>query len=169
MLIALINIPFAIRGIKDMHRYNFLGADIAGETLKELTKPGERVFLYSHYQAFGVARYAQRYMQWPETLEEFKKNEKKFNIKYACFFPSSFIRGLEHNNPEFFRYIQRNYRLKEIGLVKEKNIFLIDYFILEKSSNLNSADFLKINYQEPKLKKTYRTIQELKPYYSVRF
>ncbi len=163
-----VTITLALPGFEAMHKIVFLGQDIAGESLKEFTKPDERVFLYTHCQGYGIARYAQRYMQWPDTLEEFKKKEKKFDIKYACFYPALFIYELKQNNPEFFRYIQSNYRLKEIGFFKESGRTMKNYIILEKSSNLNQTGLLDLNTSNQKLRKTYKIFQRVIPYYSIR-
>jgi hypothetical protein len=89
-----------------MHATVFLGQDVAGESLKEFTVPNERVFLLAHVQGNAIARYAQRYMGWPQTLEEFKKE----------------------TDAAYFQYIRNNYHLKELGMVNDQ----LNYFILEK-------------------------------------
>jgi 4-amino-4-deoxy-L-arabinose transferase-like glycosyltransferase len=128
IIVTVISIPFVYDAISRMHATVFLGQDVAGESLKELTSPNEKVFLLTHCQGNAVARYAQRYMGWPETLEEFKKEERKFDIKYICFYPAAFLWQTQARDPAYFQYIQSNYHLKELGVVNDQ----LNYFILEK-------------------------------------
>jgi hypothetical protein len=161
-------IPLSLPGFEAMHRTVFFGEDVAGESLREFTRADERVFLRTHCQGYGIARYAKRYMEWPATLEEFKKNEKKFNIKYACFYPAIFIKELEHNDPEFFLYIRNNYRIKEVGCVKKAGRLLRGYLILKKSGNLTQNGPLDSNISNPKIRRIYKIFQRTIPYYSIR-
>ena len=80
-----VNTPFIYQAVKGMHWTVFLGLDVAGESLKEFTKPQDRIFLHGHAQGNGITGYAQRYMGWPENLEDFKKKEEKFNVKIRLF------------------------------------------------------------------------------------
>lgn len=161
-------ITLAFSELKLMHNFVFFGEDIAGESLREFTKPNERVFLYTYCQGFGIARYAQRYMHWPNTLEQFKKNEKKFSIKYACFYPCAFFTELKQNSPEFFQYIQSNYRIKETGFLESNKIFQSIYLILEKNNNLNQGDFYDFKGANLKLRKIYKIFTHTIPCYSLR-
>ena len=62
IITAGISVPFVFNSISRMHATVFLGVDVAGESLKEFTKPDERIFLNTYAQGFGIARYARRYM-----------------------------------------------------------------------------------------------------------
>jgi hypothetical protein len=124
-----------------MHATVFLGEDVAGETLKELTLPGERVFLFTHAQGYAIARYAQRYVGWPSNFKDFKEKENKFKIRYICVYPLQYLAALESGSPEFFSYIQSNYHLKELGMLEEPNRLI--YAILEKGKGQNLRDALQ--------------------------
>jgi 4-amino-4-deoxy-L-arabinose transferase-like glycosyltransferase len=128
VLAVAVSIPSVYGSIARMHATVFLGQDVAGESLKEFTVPNERVFLLAHVQGNAIARYAQRYMGWPQTLEEFKKEEKNFGIKYICFYPATYLWQLEATDAAYFQYIRNNYHLKELGMVNDQ----LNYFILEK-------------------------------------
>lgn len=161
-------IPPALFSFMALHKTVFLGQDIAGASLKEFTKPGERVFLLTHSQGYGIARYAQRYMQWPQGLKGFKENEKKFDIKYACFYPAIFLGELKESDPEFFLYIQNNYHLKEIGFYKKDGIIKRKYIILKKNANSNQVIPLNLSISNLKIRRTYKIFQHTVPYYSIR-
>ncbi|MFH0738735.1 MAG: glycosyltransferase family 39 protein [Candidatus Omnitrophota bacterium] len=124
--------------ISRMYGTVFLGGDVAGESLKEFTSPGERVFIFTHVQGFGISRYAQRYMDWPVNLEDFKEKEKKLGVRYICIYPAERSATME---PNILSYVRENYRLKEAGLTEQPNNVV--YFILEKGKNPQEKDFLQ--------------------------
>ncbi len=108
----------------------YLGADTAGESLREFTKPEERIFLLTYPQGNAVARYAQRYAGWPADIDDFKKKEQEFGVRFVCIFPGEFMEGLRKDNAAVFDYLQNNYHVKEIGLAE--NLQKMGYLILEK-------------------------------------
>ncbi len=169
IFIALATMPFAFSSLVTIHDKVFWAEDIAGESLKEFTKPGERIFLYTHCQGNGIARYAHRYMGWPKTLDEFKKNEKKFGIKYICFYPYLFMRDFRKNSPEFFKYITSNYHIKEKGFLKRYKKLHIAYLILEKNNGLNFANASVLAQKDIKLRKTYNVFGRIIFCYSLRY
>lgn len=114
-----VSIPLIFRSMEGMRSTVFMGLDVAGESLKALTKPDERVFLYTHAQGNGIARYAQRYMGWPADLEDFKSKEEKFGIRYLCFYPIEYAHMLKTRDPAWFKYIEDNYRVKEVGFAQD--------------------------------------------------
>lgn len=167
VFIALAAMPFAFSSLLAMHDKVFWAEDIAGESLKKFTKPGARIFLYTHGQGNAIARYAHRYMGWPKTLAEFKVNEKKFGIKYICFYPYFFMRDLKENSPEFFKYIDSNYHTKEEGFVKTSNTMYPAYLILEKNNGLNFTNVSEFAQKGMELRKTYKIFGKLTSCYSL--
>jgi hypothetical protein len=139
--IFLVSAPFVYNSIYRMHATVFLGEDVAGGTLKELTKPDERVFLFTHAQGYGIARYAQRYMGWPLNLKDFREKEDKFKIRYICIYPSEYLMVLKNDFKDIYKYIEENYHIKELGLLEEPDRLV--YFILEKGKGQKMEDFLK--------------------------
>jgi hypothetical protein len=135
-----ISAPFVYVSIHRMHATVFLGEDVAGETLRELTLSGERVFLFTHSQGYAIARYAQRYAGWPYELGDFKEKESKFNIRYICIYPLDYLALLQSGSEQVFNYIQSNYHLKELGMLEEPNRLV--YLILEKGKGQNLRDSL---------------------------
>ncbi len=128
---ALSSLP-VYRSLSRMHTTVFLGQDVAGETLRELSSAHERVFLFSHAQGYAIARYAHRYAGWPKTLEEFKEKEKEYGIRLVCIYPGEYMEYLKKAYPDIFEYIEDNYRIKEIGLQEVQN--RLGYLILERGS-----------------------------------
>jgi 4-amino-4-deoxy-L-arabinose transferase-like glycosyltransferase len=131
--ILIISTPSAYRALERMRNTVFLGTDVAGESLKEFTKPQERIFLLTYAQGNAIARYAQRYMGWPVNGEDFKQKEKQYDVRYICIYPAQFLEGLQKNSPQFFEYIQDNYHVKELGILEVSNQVM--YFILEKGKD----------------------------------
>ena len=132
LMVILIGIasPFVFKSIFSMYATIFPGVDVAGATLRELTKADERIFLLTHAQGQGIARYAQRYTGWTSDLKDFKDLEDKFNIKYICIYPADLFWVLERDSQQLYKYIQDNYHFKELGLQEESNQLV--YLILEK-------------------------------------
>ncbi|MCM8788008.1 MAG: glycosyltransferase family 39 protein [Candidatus Omnitrophica bacterium] len=128
--LIIISLPSVLSTILRMHKTVFFGADVAGSTLKELTEENERFFLFTHPQGNAIARYAYRYAGWPANLEEFKKYEELYKIRFICIYPGEYYDVLEKNYPSIAEYIKNNYFVKEIGLVE--NLNRVSYYILQK-------------------------------------
>ena len=143
---------FVRDSIMRMHSTVFAGVDVAGESLRGFTNPGERIFLLTHAQGNGIARYAQRYADWTYDLKDFKDKEKKFGIRYLCVYPAEFIRAMEKDDPGLFNYIKNNYHIKEAGLTDEPQYLF--YVILEKGEG--SKNFTDTISGERYLKTIYR-------------
>ncbi|MBU1125904.1 MAG: glycosyltransferase family 39 protein [Candidatus Omnitrophica bacterium] len=148
------SVPWVYQSITRMHATVFLGEEVAGETLQELTDPQERIFLNTFPQGVGIARYARRYMGWPETFDDFKEKEGEFAIRYICFYPAEFARQLENKDKEMFDYIVANYHVKEVGLTENPSQLL--YVILEKGEGSDPATFLQSFSGKMQLKTMYR-------------
>jgi 4-amino-4-deoxy-L-arabinose transferase-like glycosyltransferase len=141
----------------------FLGQDVAGESLKEFTSPGERVFIFTHVQGYGITRYAQRYMDWPVSLTDFQEKEIKFGIKYICIYPSERASAID---PAIFNHIRENYHLKEVGLTEQPNNVV--YFILEKGKGPQTKDFLQSFSGKMQLRTIYRLLGRYIFFYTIR-
>lgn len=142
------------RATSRMYRTVFLGLDAAGESLRELTKPKERIFLLTHSQGKGIARYARRFSGWEDTLNGFKEKEDKFAIRYICFYPAEFALSLKANNPALFEYIQKSYHVEEVGLTEEPS--QLYYIILEKGKGSDPETFLRSFSGARQLKSIYK-------------
>lgn len=162
--VVVVSSPFVYNSISRMHATVFLGQDVAGESLKEFTSPNDRVFLLTYCQGNAIARYAQRYMGWPETLEEFKRVEEKFKIKYICFYPAGFLWETKAKNPAYFEYIQNNYHLKELGLMNDQ----LNYFILEKGKGADIKKSLESLSGTPEARTVYRILGRYFFFYTIR-
>ena len=161
-----ISLPSVHSSISRMYGTVFLGLDVAGDSLRELTNQDERIFLLTHAQGQGIARYARRYTGWTDDLEDFKGKEKRFNIKYICFYPAEFALALKAKNPPLFNHIQNSYHVKEVGLVEEpNNIF---YIILEKGEGSDPNTFLQSFGGIRQLRTIYRVLNKYVFFYSLR-
>jgi hypothetical protein len=158
--------PFVYRAIARMYGTVFVGVDVAGESLKALTRPEDRIFLLTHAQGYGIARYARRYMGWPADLQDFKDKESRFKIKYLCAYPVELIFALEQNHPDIFNYILKNYHFKEAGLTDDPR--RLYYVILEKGKGSASKDFLRDLSGSIQLRTIYRMFGKYLFFYSLR-
>jgi 4-amino-4-deoxy-L-arabinose transferase-like glycosyltransferase len=157
---------FAYRAIQRMHAVAFLGQDVAGESLKEFTKPKDRVFLFTYSQGYAISRYAQRYVGWTQNVDEFQKKQKEFDIRYICFYPAEFAREMKNNNPELFSYIQNHYHAKEVGFTDEPNRLF--YIILERGRGSDPKAFLESFAGEKRLRTIYKVSGSYIFFYSIR-
>lgn len=168
ILIVIISTASVYPAIARMYGTIFLGEDIAGESLKEFTSSDERVVLYTHCQGYGIARYAQRYAGRPSSLEEFKKMEEKFKIRYVCIYPADYLLSLK-DNAVLLNYLQESYRIKELGLTNKGNQLNYYYVILEKGEGLSDIKkFVSSNIERIRFKKTYRVLDKSLSFYTIR-
>lgn len=158
--------PLVYHSIARMYGTVFWGLDVAGESLGGFTKPGERVFLLTHAQGYGLSRYARRYVGWEPDVQAFKEKERKFNVRYVCFYPAEFARSLKESNAPLFEYIQNNYHVKEVGITDEPaNIF---YLILEKGEGSDPKTFLQSFNGTRQLRTIYKPMGKYIFFYSLR-
>ena len=158
--------PFIRQSIMRMYSTVFLGQDVAGESLKEFTRPEERIFLLTHFQGYAIARYARRYVGWDDNLAAFKEKEQKFNIRYICFYPAEYARALQANNPSLFEYVRNNYHVKEVGLTQDPQ--QLYYIILEKGEGSDPKDFLQSFSGPMRLKTIYKMFGQYVFLYTLR-
>ena len=168
ILITLVSIPSIFLSITRMYRCVFLGEDVAGESLREFTSSDEHIFILTHCQGYGVARYAQRYAGWPATLEEFKEKEERFKMRYICIYPAEYSEGLKVNRP-LYDYILNNYHLKEVGLIKNMSAYNAVYTIYEKGKAGPDIDNLLHSYRDKiALRKVYTLLGRHFDFYTLR-
>jgi 4-amino-4-deoxy-L-arabinose transferase-like glycosyltransferase len=164
--VALVSIIPVRSAIRQLYATVFLGEDVAGSSLKELTAPSERVFLLTHSQGYGIARYARRYVGWPRDLADFKDKENKFKVRYICVYPAGFLGGLAKEVPDTFNYIQENYHIKEIGLLDDSNQLI--YLILEKGRGENFEEALQSFSGSRQVRTIYQVTGRYVLFYTVR-
>ncbi|HNX81299.1 MAG TPA: glycosyltransferase family 39 protein [Candidatus Omnitrophota bacterium] len=158
--------PFVADATVRMYSSIFPGCDVAGESLKEFTKPNDRVFLYTYPQGVGIARYARRFMDKPASFADFKKFEQEYDIRYACFYPAEFVFTLQKNDPALFTYIQSTYHVKEVGLTGEPN--KVTYIILERGKGSDPKNFLQSFSGKFQLRTIYRVLGRYVFFYTLR-
>jgi hypothetical protein len=164
-----LSLPSVYLSIGRMYDKVFLGEDVAGESLGEFTSTNERIFLLTHCQGYGIARYAHRPAGWSGTLEDFKDKEEKFKIRYICVYPAEFFEKLKDNSL-MLNYIQNNYHLRELGMIKIGEVnYKIVYSIYERGSpDTDVNKFIDSNLDKIKLRRTYRVLGKSIPFYTVR-
>jgi 4-amino-4-deoxy-L-arabinose transferase-like glycosyltransferase len=168
IVVIVLSLPFVRAAIMKMYGTVFLGQDVAGESLKELTKPEERIFLFTYPQGYAIARYARRYVGWVSDLDDFKKKEEKFNMRYVCFYPAELSQQLKADNPSLFAYFKDNYHVKEVGLTEEPS--RLSYIILEKGKPKpeEQKDYLQSFSGQRQLRTIYKLFGQYIFFYSLR-
>ncbi len=168
LIVIIISLPFVRGSITKMYGTVFIGQDVAGESLKEFTKPDERIFLFTYPQGYAISRYARRYVGWVSDLEDFKKKEKKFNMRYICFYPVEFTQKLKADNPSLFAYLRDNYHTKEVGLTEEPG--RLSYVILEKGKPKpeEQKNYLQSFSGQRQLRTIYKLFGQYIFFYSLR-
>jgi hypothetical protein len=149
-----------------MYGTGFWGLDVAGESLKELTEPGERIFLYTHPQGCGIARYARRYTGWTDDTEDFKRQEQRFGIRYICFFPAAYAFRLQQENKDLFAHIRDNYHAIEMGVLEGQK--QPAYVIMERGKGEDSDSFLNSFSGLRRLRGIYKVFDNYIFFYAVR-
>jgi 4-amino-4-deoxy-L-arabinose transferase-like glycosyltransferase len=138
--------PMVYGSLQRMYMSFFPGLEVAGVTLKELTAPNEHIFLLTHAQGYAIARYAQRYVDWPKDIKEFKDRQTRYNVRYICVSPLEYLLGIKRDQPEIFSYIQENFHIRELGFTEEGR--QLAYIILEKGQGQDLIKSLE-NFSGP--------------------
>lgn len=166
VIVILVAIPFAGSAITRMRSTLFPGADIAGETIRDMTQAKDSFFLLTHSQGFGIARYARRRAVWTNDLPRFKALEKDLNIRYICSYPPEFLGNLEKIRPELFDYIKKNYHVFEAGMTEEPQH--VYYLVLEKGPGADPDKLLDSVTGKMRLRTIYRVLKRYLFFYAVR-
>jgi len=166
LMTVAISIPFAYNSILRMYATAFLGVDVAGESLREFTRPNEYIFLSTHAQGYGIVRYSRRLAGWVDELAGFKDKEKEFDIKYICFYPIENLMRLKFSSLPLYEYIQKNYRIKEVGLTDEP--FKLYYIIFEKGEGVDIEKSLGSLSGIKRIQAIYKSFDMYVIFYSLR-
>lgn len=168
LLVFSFSLDKMFESIINMHKTVFLGADVAGDSLREFTRPEERIFVLTHGQGYAVVRYAQRYALWAYSVSDFIRNEEKFSVRYICVYPAKLIFYLKKYHPHLFDYIENNYHFKEVGFVPQSKT--IEYIILERGAGMDIEGFLqKFTFADEKnLRRIYKLPFKRVAFYTLR-
>src|SRR3989338_3143367 len=166
LIIVSISVPFVSASIVRMFQTAFLGTDVAGESLKEFTQPGERVFFSGHIQGYGILRYSGRPAGWSDNPDEFRAREKEFKINYACFYPVENLFRLKAEHAALFAYLQENYHIKEVGLTEEP--LRLYYVILERGQGGDLEASLKSLSGAKQMRTIYKSFDKYVFFYALR-
>ncbi len=134
----------------------FPGLDVAGEYIKENSKPNERIFFPSG-QSYGVLWHADR--KGDKTpfndLARFKDGESK-NMTWVFVYQWGFE---VMNYPEVWDYIQENYELKQFAYYKTDPIQPV-YLLLKKGGSFNMSNINEILQNKQTYTKDYELSEE---------
>ncbi len=161
--IILISLPSVKQSIDQHYDRIFFGLDVAGNSINELSGKEDRVYLASHVQTVGMLWNADRYGAFlPDTLERFKFGEDERQMKWIFIYDNN---EKLRENPEIWEYVNKNYSIREIGILKTGDDEKPVYFILEKGGSIN---FSNTNLNSRKLKTKYETSYGELELYSLR-
>jgi hypothetical protein len=137
----------------------FYGLDVGAGYITSHIPPYERFFIEGESQTVGVCYNADRRCGGISNVAELKMAEQHLN------FTTGFIHvsrgGLSNLNqkPEMLDYIERNYRITQIGLIPQESGTYIQYIIVNKggTSDLNDLANNTLVKTPPVLAKIYTT------------
>ena len=172
MALILFLLPGVYKNTARMFDTQFFGCDVAGEFLKKVIPEGERFFLFGSHQSVGFGSYSQRVCIFSGTfpslkisLQEFLKYEQKFSIDWVCVDVLNSGLPIMNLDPQVLKYVQENYGLAAVGVLKNGEQQLLATLILRKPGrfNLEGIGQASILNSKPTAFKTYElTSRKLK-------
>ncbi len=142
-LLPLVLILFTIQDIsahKDaMFNTQFFGLDIGGEYLKSNMMQGERFVMFGHSQSVAVCVYAERLCAGVGSADDLTEFETKRGTRWI-FIDNGAGMALLQGNPELMRYIESNYDLSAIGLLRTGQGFSLHTIILRKGGSFSFSN-----------------------------
>lgn len=166
--ILMIALFFAIPALKVSIRapFNWIypGLDVVGEMVKGITAKDERIFIYTNSQGYAPCVYAQRKCGWPANLDDFRRYERKFNMRYVVIGPFSYFRSMKK---PLYDYVMGNYHVKIIGFIKDANKLIPTVMVLERGGKTDIDGFVNSHMGDLQLSKVYRMIGQDLPFYII--
>ena len=159
LIILLFMLPSATAATNLQYDTIFYGLDVGAGYITSHIPPYERFFIEGESQTVGVCYNADRRCARISNVAELKMAEQHLN------FTTGFIHvsrgGLSNLNqkPEMLDYIERNYRITQIGLIPQESGTYIQYIIVNKggTSDLNDLANNTLVKTPPVLAKIYTT------------
>ena len=140
----------------------FYGQEIVGEYLQE-TDNSPKLIAFTHSQGMAVCSYARKGCGGVANLSEFMHKEKVFDIN-SIYIDINQLNEMM-SNKELFGYIEKNYKIELVGLIKMGDQFRPLHLLLTRGGVFNMS---AIQNKMPVLKKTYDTKHENVEYYWVK-
>lgn len=144
----------------------YYGEDIAGDFINKNSAPEDRIFIDGVFsQSFGILWHAHRYGidEVPFTLTTFQELEDTLQFRWVVLYGPGM--STVQTKPEVWDYIQKTYKIRQIGLLVQNSQYIPYYFVLEKGGNYTPEEF--IANKTPYLATTYTTTQGDVPFYAI--
>ncbi len=132
-------LPGFVKSTARMFDTQFLGCDVGGKYLKSVMPENERFFMFGSHQSVGFGSYSERICIVPGTFpnmkisfEDFQKYQEKFNIQWIAIDVLNSGIPIMNLDPRVLQYVQQNYGLNGVGVIKEGEKMQIATLILKK-------------------------------------
>jgi 4-amino-4-deoxy-L-arabinose transferase-like glycosyltransferase len=139
LVLILLTIPQIEAHKNAMFDTQFFGLDVAGEYLKENMAQGQRFFLFGESQSVAACVYAERLciMNTGLDFSKFKEYETERGIEWI--YVDAGTGGLQFlmKDKEVYDYVQKNYGLNAVGILKTNQGYMPVTFILKKGGSVN--------------------------------
>ena len=164
MALILFLLPGVYKNTARMFDTQFFGSDMAGGFLKKVMPEGERFFLFGSHQSVGFGNYSERLCIFSGTfpslkisLQDFLKYEQKFGIDWVCVDVLNSGLPIMNLDPQVFKYLQDNFGVAAVGVLKIGDQLRLATLILHKSGSfdLNRIGELPILKNNPIAKGGY--------------
>lgn len=140
-------LPSIVKNTARMFDTQFLGCDVGGKYLKHVMPENERFFMFGSHQSVGFGSYSERVCIVPGTFpnmkisfEDFQKYQEKFNIQWIAIDVLNFGIPIMNLDPRVLQYVQQNYGLNGVGVIKEGDKMQIATLILKKPGRFNLSN-----------------------------
>ena len=146
LAIALIlSYPSLKQSISVQFDTQFIGEDVAGNFIKENSKPDERVFLAgAGSQNVGMLWNAERYgtQDYLDNLTKIQELENALNFRWFFIYKDGMAFIQQHS--DVWEYVQKNYKIRQVGGLLNNNNFEVIYLILERGGTFKPEEFQSI-------------------------
>ncbi len=173
-LLPLVLILFTVQDIQAhknaMFDTQFFGLDVGGQYLKNNMGPTERFILFGESQSVAACTYSEHLCIMPAgtyNLSQIKDLENNRNVQRIYVDVMTGGMMFLQQQPQVYDYVQNNYHIEALGLLKTAQGFSPYSFILKKGGNVSFANLSNdpITKKQPIMQTIYETSRGNLEYY----
>lgn len=144
----------------------YYGEDVAGDFIYKNSNTTDRVFIDGVFsQSVGILWHAHRYGtdEITSNLTFFQELEETLHFRWVVLY--SYGMNTIQSKPEVWEYIQKNYKIRQMGFILQGEQLTPLYFVLEKGGVFDPDTF--ISGKQQYLAQTYTTTNEDVLFYAI--
>lgn len=145
----------------------YFGLDVGAGFLKTHTTPDERFFIEGESQTVGVCYNADRRCDQISNVSELMMAERQLNFTAGFIHVSKGGLYTLFHKPDMYDYIQKNYRITQIGMIPQEGGAAVQYIIVQKGGNSDLKNLTENSVAKtpPVPVKSYTTTYGKVPFY----